>query len=233
MHFSCEPRTDHPPCASLIISSDPTLYTLSETQMASLDGWKRPEDALPPPTKHTSDSTPPPVTMHINAAVDIVQDAATDCSVVASMCTALARAQRGHARVGHLQVERTAHPEHLCSCFRVYSTRQMSLQKSLFVRPMASISVGSTLTAPFDVSRLMIGSPCPRRIASSTALTATTPACFGRPWSKSCISRLEAAMISLAAILAPTFGSCSDGYRSKCFCIGVLPSFRIDAPTNA
>lgn len=31
--------------------------------------------------------------------VDLVQDAATDCSVVASLCAGIARAEKGHDRV--------------------------------------------------------------------------------------------------------------------------------------
>lgn len=32
--------------------------------------------------------------------MDLVQDAATDCSVVASMCAGIARTERGHDQVG-------------------------------------------------------------------------------------------------------------------------------------
>jgi calpain-7 len=37
-------------------------------------------------------------------SIDLVQDAATDCSVVASLCAGIARAERGHDQVSHFNV---------------------------------------------------------------------------------------------------------------------------------
>ncbi|CZT15376.1 related to Calpain-like protease palB/RIM13 [Ramularia collo-cygni] len=69
---------------------------LSEFQAEVLDDWKRPIDALPPPSWFPEDRTNlGPVVEHVGE-VDLVQDAATDCSVVASLCAAVARVKRGH-----------------------------------------------------------------------------------------------------------------------------------------
>ncbi|KAF4556147.1 Calpain family cysteine protease-like protein [Elsinoe fawcettii] len=78
---------------------DTTVFDLSRTQQTSLDGWKRPHEALPPPTWQSNGRTRPEPTMFPTEAIDFVQDAATDCSVVASMCAGVARAQKGHSRL--------------------------------------------------------------------------------------------------------------------------------------
>lgn len=68
-----------------------------------IDGWKRPFAALPPPFwpasasdegDHKTESL-----MKARPALDLVQDAATDCSVVASMTAAYARRERGFEKV--------------------------------------------------------------------------------------------------------------------------------------
>ena len=78
--------------------------SLSKEQQALLDDWKRPSEALPPPSwgsfsNHESlvESCQP--IMKAIQKVDLVQDAATDCSVVASLSTAIARFERGHSEV--------------------------------------------------------------------------------------------------------------------------------------
>jgi calpain-7 len=37
--------------------------------------------------------------MSTSCSIDLVQDAATDCSVVASLCAGIARSERGHDKV--------------------------------------------------------------------------------------------------------------------------------------
>lgn len=39
--------------------------------------------------------------MSSSRSIDLVQDAATDCSVVASLCAGIARAERGHDQVSY------------------------------------------------------------------------------------------------------------------------------------
>ena len=69
---------------------------LSEKQLASFAGWSRAEEALPPPSLVVGSR---PVTMQSDRPTDLVQDVATDCSVVASLCAAVAREDKGHAKI--------------------------------------------------------------------------------------------------------------------------------------
>lgn len=76
---------------------------MSAEQSDMLGGWKRPEHALPPP-QWVSDASMAkgPLSeyfMHTANDIDLVQDAATDCSVVASLTAAHARRERGFEKV--------------------------------------------------------------------------------------------------------------------------------------
>lgn len=89
----------------LMLFRDLEILTLSKEQQGLLDDWKRPSEALPPPSLSSLSnhellykSCEP--TMHAIRRVDLVQDAATDCSFVASLCTAIARSEKGHSEVG-------------------------------------------------------------------------------------------------------------------------------------
>lgn len=73
---------------------------LSRKQMEVFGGWKRAEEALPPPTWISEENSQAGPSMTFAKKVDLVQDAATDCSVVASLCAGTARAERGHPKVG-------------------------------------------------------------------------------------------------------------------------------------
>ena len=70
-------------------------------QLEVFDSWKRPTHALPPPAWFVdeTDRDHHGPTMDKGAKTDLVQDAATDCSVVASLCAEVARVERGHATV--------------------------------------------------------------------------------------------------------------------------------------
>ena len=72
---------------------------LSEFQEEVLDCWKRPADALPPPSWFPGDRTNLGHGMTFSRRIDLVQDAATDCSVVASLCAGVARAEKGHSKL--------------------------------------------------------------------------------------------------------------------------------------
>ncbi|GAB1743442.1 hypothetical protein NU219Hw_g9271t1 [Hortaea werneckii] len=78
---------------------DESELTLSEFQEDVLDDWKRPHEALPPPTWFPGDRNHLGPSMTYSRKIDLVQDAATDCSVVASLCSGIARAERGHAKI--------------------------------------------------------------------------------------------------------------------------------------
>ena len=63
--------------------------------MDMFDAWRRPRDFLDqfrPASTWCS-------TMVAHGSIDLVQDVTTDCSVVASLCAATARSERGKADV--------------------------------------------------------------------------------------------------------------------------------------
>ncbi|KAK3115596.1 cysteine protease [Teratosphaeriaceae sp. CCFEE 6253] len=78
---------------------DAQELSLSEFQEDVLDDWKRPDEALPPPSWFPHDHTHLGPSMIFMRKIDLVQDAATDCSVVASLCAGVARAERGHSKI--------------------------------------------------------------------------------------------------------------------------------------
>ncbi|KAK5114704.1 hypothetical protein LTR62_002278 [Meristemomyces frigidus] len=79
--------------------TDTPQLPLSKFQAEVLDAWKRPNDALPPPTWFCGDHLNLGPSMSVTRKIDLVQDAATDCSVVASLCAGVARAERGHNKI--------------------------------------------------------------------------------------------------------------------------------------
>ncbi|KAF2429597.1 cysteine proteinase [Tothia fuscella] len=72
---------------------------LSAHQLASFDGWHRANDAIPPPSWFPGERTSLGPIMQATRTIDLVQDAATDCSVVASLCAGAARAEKGHVKI--------------------------------------------------------------------------------------------------------------------------------------
>lgn len=83
-----------------LFTDEPTL-PLSDLQLESFAGWKRPREALaslPVGSNGETESNMP--TMEKGSVkVDLVQDMTSDCSVVASLCAGTARAERGHGKV--------------------------------------------------------------------------------------------------------------------------------------
>jgi len=82
---------------------------MSVKQAEMLDDWKRPVDALPPPfwpAPGDPARTALPDFMRSHTEIDLVQDAATDCSVVASLTAAHARKKRGFEKVRYSQRRR-------------------------------------------------------------------------------------------------------------------------------
>ena len=80
-------------------SRDMPELPLSEFQEEVFDAWKRPSDALPPPRWFSKERTDLGPIMAHSREIDLVQDAATDCSVVASMCAGIARVEKGHGSI--------------------------------------------------------------------------------------------------------------------------------------
>lgn len=75
-------------------------YSLSETQLKHFAGWKRAKDALSSiKVEKNGQLLPNEATMLTLGTWDMVQDAAPDCSVIASLCVGTARAQKGHRKV--------------------------------------------------------------------------------------------------------------------------------------
>lgn len=103
--FTFPPWTKPPDPSEFELLEGEELYTddadfhLSSFQKQVFDGFKRPKDALPPPAwfPGTNDKLGP--SMNPARSVNVVQDAATDCSVVASLCAGIARGARGHAKL--------------------------------------------------------------------------------------------------------------------------------------
>lgn len=66
------------------------MLPLSDAQITILDSWKRPNEL------HKC------VSVVAESSLDLAQDAITDCSIVASMCAAISREERGYSKVGLL-----------------------------------------------------------------------------------------------------------------------------------
>ncbi len=74
---------------------DDVELPLSAVQLEVFDAWRRPRELLE--QSHTIPAWCP--TMLAQGKVDFVQDITTDCSVVASLCAATARSERGNIDV--------------------------------------------------------------------------------------------------------------------------------------
>lgn len=78
---------------------DDVQLRLSSDQLESFDSWRRAKDALPPPSWDACDTAQTGPTMAAENGSDLVQDAATDCSVVASLIAGTARVERGNEKL--------------------------------------------------------------------------------------------------------------------------------------
>lgn len=76
---------------------DPTELELSDAQREIFAGWKRPHETSTEPPELLED-----LLMTSSDGIDLVQDITTDCSVVASLCAATARASKGHGTVSYV-----------------------------------------------------------------------------------------------------------------------------------
>ncbi|CAD6442943.1 4146cbde-6597-48a2-9b53-79edff8f5b5c [Sclerotinia trifoliorum] len=77
--------------------TDPSELKLSEAQIETFAGWKRPHERDDIPFQRFQDVED--ALMNASKDIDLVQDITTDCSVVASLCAATARAGKGHSKV--------------------------------------------------------------------------------------------------------------------------------------
>ena len=81
------------------LDSDTHDLSLSPYQQQFFQGWVRAMDAVPPPSLYPNGRDGIGPLMSTSRSIDLVQDAASDCSVVASLCAGVARAERGHDQV--------------------------------------------------------------------------------------------------------------------------------------
>lgn len=79
-----------------VVFEDDISLRLSSEQLESFDSWKRAKDALPPPAWSSDSNARTGPTMIAERGSDLVQDAATDCSVVASLLAGTVRVERGN-----------------------------------------------------------------------------------------------------------------------------------------
>ncbi|CAI6338442.1 unnamed protein product [Periconia digitata] len=103
--FKCPPW-DRVPASSEFTANQPgQLFvdthdlSLSTFQQQFFGEWARPSQALPPPSMITGNRIGLGPLMSTARSLDLVQDASTDCSVVASLCAGVARAERGHEEI--------------------------------------------------------------------------------------------------------------------------------------
>ncbi|KAA8568507.1 hypothetical protein MFRU_012g00750 [Monilinia fructicola] len=92
------PRWNSEPDDSLFettLYTDPSELKLSEAQIETFAGWKRPHERDDVSAQPLNDE----ILMNASKDIDLVQDITTDCSVVASLCAATARASKGHSKV--------------------------------------------------------------------------------------------------------------------------------------
>ncbi|KAI9849711.1 MAG: cysteine protease [Sclerophora amabilis] len=105
--FTFPPWESPPNPREFQLGHDQELYIelpdlrLSDLQLKVFNGWKRPDDVLPPPLSSLPKQAggEDGVTMISRDVVDLVQDVTTDCSVVASLCAGTARAERGRSKI--------------------------------------------------------------------------------------------------------------------------------------
>ncbi|KAJ4291046.1 cysteine protease [Kalmusia sp. IMI 367209] len=100
------PPWDKPPTAAEFDIAETGIFTqphdlsLSPQQQQYFRTWARAKDAMPSLGSEVAENSlgVDPV-MSSPRSIDLVQDAATDCSVVASLCAGIARAERGYERI--------------------------------------------------------------------------------------------------------------------------------------
>ncbi|KAF3004993.1 cysteine protease [Curvularia kusanoi] len=100
--FKCPPWDKTPASTDFIPQEGQDLFvdtrdlSLSPYQQQFFRGWVRAIDAVPPPSLYPNGRSGIGPLMSSSRSIDLVQDAASDCSVVASLCAGVARAERGH-----------------------------------------------------------------------------------------------------------------------------------------
>ncbi|EMD68824.1 hypothetical protein GGP41_008813 [Bipolaris sorokiniana] len=73
--------------------------SLSPYQQQFFLDWLRAKEAVPPPSLASNSTASIGPLMSSSKPLDLVQDAASDCSVVTSLCAGIARSERGHEQI--------------------------------------------------------------------------------------------------------------------------------------
>ena len=129
------------------MTSDTHDLSLSPYQQQFFQGWVRAIDAVPPPSLCPNGRDGIGPLMSSSRSIDLVQDAASDCSVVASLCAGVARAERGHDQVsGFLGIHNVVLILEHCRCFRTNFILSINIWANLSHRQTGSTSSGSTST---------------------------------------------------------------------------------------
>lgn len=71
------------------MNRDPTPLPLSKVQLENFDGWKRPKDLLLSLESLSLSDDADSSYLDVLSTSDLVQDVTADCSVVASLCSAM------------------------------------------------------------------------------------------------------------------------------------------------
>jgi calpain-7 len=106
--FKCPPWDKNPSAAEFVAQQGAELFTdthdlsLSSYQQQFFQSWSRARDAVPPQSIFSGDRSGIGPLMSSSRTIDLVQDVASDCSVVTSLCAGLARAERGHDQVSNV-----------------------------------------------------------------------------------------------------------------------------------
>lgn len=103
--FKFPPWTKDPPADEFATRDGEGQFTdmgqlsLSPYQQQFFRAWLRAKEAVPPPSYSSNNTDSVGPSMSSSKPLDLVQDAASDCSVVTSLCAAIARFERGHEQV--------------------------------------------------------------------------------------------------------------------------------------
>ena len=176
----------------LLFTDSPPL-SLSEAQLEHFGGWLRPKDALALLDVDANAGEPlsKEPCMSWEGKVDLVQDLTSDCSVVASLCSATARTERGHAKVSSISAKQFQLM--VCKSLPLLSTHMTSkMIRSSFHRT-ANISTSSTSMAVGVGLRLTIVFPRPRTHEYCTlSIEHTLDSSGQRSWRKHTSKSVEA-----------------------------------------
>lgn len=159
--------------------SDTHDLSLSPYQQQFFHGWIRATDAVPPLSAFAGNRNGIGPLMSSSRTIDLVQDAASDCSVVTSLCAAIARTERGHDQVRTFRQSLISYVDRV-RCSPINSIRSTNTLAGPSYPPMESILCVSTLMVAGGKWSSMIGCQCLARIDHCTSSTGGMQHCCGQ-----------------------------------------------------